>query len=256
MLFLSQQVELSDIDQHIYKYICANYDKVIYMRIRELAKASNVSTSTVLRFCKKFGCEGYAEFKYKLRDYLNQSYTVPFDSIDYDQSENIAFLEKLDSHIFEQSLDEAAHVIADADLIIFVGVGASGTVAQYGVHLFSTLVSFSLLIDDPQNMPMHLLSPKLNHDRLCFIVLSVSGEQEPITHLLEDHSLSHKKVISITNGSNSTLAKASDINFAYYVPMEIYDDMNVTSQIPAMAVLEALSRRAFHIKNTQGQENP
>lgn len=54
MLFLPYKIELEDLDLHIYKYISANYDKVIYMRIRDLATATHVSTSTILRFCHKF----------------------------------------------------------------------------------------------------------------------------------------------------------------------------------------------------------
>ncbi|WP_441299921.1 MurR/RpiR family transcriptional regulator [Breznakia sp. PFB1-11] len=37
------------------------------MKIRDVAEAAHVSTTTVLRFCKKVGCDGYAEFKIKYR---------------------------------------------------------------------------------------------------------------------------------------------------------------------------------------------
>ena len=55
MLFLDEDIDLSPTEIGIYNYICANLDKVVYMRIRELANATFVSTSTILRFCQKFG---------------------------------------------------------------------------------------------------------------------------------------------------------------------------------------------------------
>ncbi|STS85123.1 phosphosugar-binding transcriptional regulator [Klebsiella pneumoniae] len=36
------------------------------MTIRELAEAAGVSTTTVLRFCRKLQCEGYSEFRVRL----------------------------------------------------------------------------------------------------------------------------------------------------------------------------------------------
>lgn len=58
---------LNDLELEVYKYVVRNADKVCYMRIREFADAAHVSTSTILRFCKKAGCDGYAEFKIRLR---------------------------------------------------------------------------------------------------------------------------------------------------------------------------------------------
>lgn len=47
---------LNDLELEVYKYVVRNADKVCYMRIREFADAAHVSTSTILRFCKKAGC--------------------------------------------------------------------------------------------------------------------------------------------------------------------------------------------------------
>ena len=49
---------LNDLELEVYKYVVRNADKVCYMRIREFADAAHVSTSTILRFCKKAGCDG------------------------------------------------------------------------------------------------------------------------------------------------------------------------------------------------------
>ena len=68
---------LNDLELEVYKYVVRNADKVCYMRIREFADAAHVSTSTILRFCKKAGCDGYAEFKIRLRQHLEQAKQPP-----------------------------------------------------------------------------------------------------------------------------------------------------------------------------------
>ncbi len=44
---------LNNLEMMVYQYVIKNRDKVMYMTIRELAEASGVSTTTVLRFCRK-----------------------------------------------------------------------------------------------------------------------------------------------------------------------------------------------------------
>lgn len=57
----------SETDIRIYKYTVSNFDKIQYMTIRELANETQVSASTILRFCNKNGFEGYSEFKDALK---------------------------------------------------------------------------------------------------------------------------------------------------------------------------------------------
>ena len=58
---------LNDLEVSIYNYIISNSEKASRMTIRELAAQLHVSSTTILRFCSKMGCEGYSEFKYKLK---------------------------------------------------------------------------------------------------------------------------------------------------------------------------------------------
>lgn len=137
---------LNDLELEVYKYVVRNADKVCYMRIREFADAAHVSTSTILRFCKKAGCDGYAEFKIRLRQHLEQAKQPPVKD---DVSEVIDFLKKTCSAEFEQKLDMLTRVIFQARHIFFVGSGMSGIVAKYGARYFSSMGKFCLYIDEP-----------------------------------------------------------------------------------------------------------
>ncbi|MDN8817602.1 RpiR family transcriptional regulator, partial [Staphylococcus aureus] len=62
----------NELETSLYNYICQNGEKVVYMRIRELADETHVSTASILRFCKKLNCEGFSEFKVKLKMQLEK----------------------------------------------------------------------------------------------------------------------------------------------------------------------------------------
>ena len=51
-MFTHEMVKsFNQLEMDVYNYIVQNEDKVIYMKVRELADAVHVSTTTVLRFC-------------------------------------------------------------------------------------------------------------------------------------------------------------------------------------------------------------
>ena len=58
MLASFNELELS-----IYDCITKNKEHIQNMTIKDLAQKAHVSTGTILRFCKKTGCEGYSHFK-------------------------------------------------------------------------------------------------------------------------------------------------------------------------------------------------
>ena len=53
MFDVEQVKALNDLERMVYEYVVKDPEKVKYMRIRELADEVHVSTSTILRFCKK-----------------------------------------------------------------------------------------------------------------------------------------------------------------------------------------------------------
>lgn len=96
---------------------------------------------------KRQGCDGYAEFKIRLRQHLEQAKQPPVKD---DVSEVIDFLKKTCSAEFEQKLDMLTRVIFQARHIFFVGSGMSGIVAKYGARYFSSM---------GQVLPVHRRAP-------------------------------------------------------------------------------------------------
>ena len=227
---------LNNLEMMVYNYVIKNRDKVMYMTIRELAEAAGVSTTTVLRFCRKLQCEGYSEFRVRFKLYLEQNEP---QQANIGASEIMSFFKSVNNEEFDALLDRAVDIISTSERIIFVGAGTSGSLAKYGARFFSNIGKFSNHIDDPyfpvtNDMAKNALA----------IVLSVSGETEEILRFASQFSLHHCKVLSITSHEQSRLARLADFNLSWHVPQTriggVYD---ITTQIPVIYILESLGRK-------------
>ncbi|WP_105630905.1 MurR/RpiR family transcriptional regulator [Cronobacter dublinensis] len=232
----SAVASLNNLEMMVYNFVVKNRDKVMYMTIRELADAAGVSTTTVLRFCRKLNCEGYSEFRVRFKLYLEQNEP---QQANFGASEIISFFRSVNNDEFDALLEEAVDIILESERIIFVGAGTSGALAKYGARFFSNVGKFSNHIDDPyfpvtNDMAKNALA----------IVLSVSGETEEILRFASQFSLHRCKVLSVTSHENSALAKLADFNLSWHVPQTriagVYD---ITTQIPVIYILETLGRK-------------
>lgn len=227
---------LNNLEMLVYNYVIKNRDKVMYMTIRELAEAVDVSTTTVLRFCRKLKCEGYSEFRLRFKLYLEQNEP---QQANFGASEIISFFKSVNNDEFDNLLDQAVDIILSSERIIFVGAGTSGALAKYGARFFSNVGKFSNHIDDPY-FPV---TNDMARNALA-IVLSVSGETEEILRFASQFSLHNCKVLSVTSYEHSRLAKMADFNLSWHVPQTriagVYD---ITTQIPVIYILESLGRK-------------
>ncbi|WP_347551333.1 MurR/RpiR family transcriptional regulator [Pseudalkalibacillus hwajinpoensis] len=229
----------NELETSLYNYISQNSEKVAYMRIRELADETHVSTATILRFCKKVHCEGFSEFKVKLKMHLKENKRTIIKPSEHAVAE---FFERTVKGDLEEKMKKAARIVAETDNVIFIGIGSSGILAEYGARYFSSLGKFSMYIKDP-HFPIHA---KLRNNSVT-IALSVSGENHfTVTHLNQlKQEGSH--IISITNTKYSTVAKISDLNIPYYVTEEFHEEANITSQVPVVYILESIAREIYKL---------
>lgn len=237
---------MNNLEMMVYNFVIKNRDAVMYMTIRELAEAAGVSTTTVLRFCRKLGCDGYSEFRIRFKLYLSQEEP---QQANFGASEIISFFKSVNNQEFDQLLDRAVDIILNSERVIFVGASTSGSLAKYGARFFSNVGKFSNHIDDPY-FPVNNDMAK----NALAIVLSVSGETPEILRFASQFSLHHCKVMSITSNDNSSLAKLSDFTLSWHVPqMRVAGAHDITSQIPVIYIVETLGRKLAQkstLKNT------
>lgn len=233
-MFTQEQIaSFNELETSIYQYIIHNRDRVTGMRIRDVAAATHVSPSTVLRFCRKAGCEGFAELKVKIKLAGEGERATALTSPEQIFAE---FAEKTLDGRFRDIIKEVAEIAAASKSIIFAGGGSSGILAQYGAHYFSGVGKFSTYISDPY-FPVY---DDLRHTTA--IVLSNTGETRQIIQLAVKLQNEGSRLVSITNNKTCTLAKMSEVNISYYMTEERYRYTNITTQLPVLYFIEAIAR--------------
>lgn len=237
--------QFSDLDYEVYNFILRNSEKIPYMTIREIAKEAHVSTTTITRFCKKTGCNGFSEFKVRFKLDKNKENNLKKG---YDSSSVLDFFQRVNTESFQNKLDEIASVIASKKHVIFLGVGNSGIIADYANRYFCNIGIFSTGINNPF-FPINLEFPK----ETIIITLSVEGETDMLVENFEILKRSKVTIVSITNSNNSTLAKLADYNISYYIQKELVKEnrwgkVDITSQIPTLYIIETLAKLTIQKK--------
>ena len=247
VLFLDFTPDLSPVDMEIYRFVANHMERVVYMRIRELAQETHCSTASILRFCRRFNCEGFSEFKVKLNLYLAaQSQPQKIHAVDETAFSN--FIQRSTEDFYQQRILQAATILAQKDLVLFVGAGSSKIIAEYGALYFSSIFSMAFNIDDPLNHPVNFFNKNVAQ-KVCVIALSVSGRTGAIISYLNHFTANECQIISITNSAKSKIARLSDVNIPYYISTERIGDSDITSQVPALCTIEYLAKEVRKLKH-------
>ncbi|WEB81709.1 MurR/RpiR family transcriptional regulator [Vagococcus lutrae] len=230
---------LSSVELDIYKYIMNHLDTVIFMRVRDIAMNANVSSTSVFRFIKKMGFNSFPEFKLYIKNNLaNRKFPEESHSITVKQ--RIALLDYTRFHPdINYQLEQMAKKIQNADSLIFLGMGASGAIAEYAARKFANLDYFSISFKE-LTYPLHSILKSHNRNIVC--ALSVSGETRELVEALANIEKStNVYTYAITAGKNSSVARLCDYASEYDIEEErknvFYD---LSSQIPAMLIIETL----------------
>ncbi|WP_318766961.1 MurR/RpiR family transcriptional regulator [Lactiplantibacillus carotarum] len=250
---------MTETDMIIYRAIVKNMNTVIYMRIRDLAGMTYCSTASIQRFCQKFDCSGWAEFKTRLRLYLDHQAARHAFPTDLDSGEIVRSIMETDTTDSQRKIDQAADLLFHRSQVLWFGCGTSRILSEFGALTYSSLINMSLAINDPLN------SPLINFDRQvaeqsCLVVCSVSGENRLVIKYVADFMKHDIPVIAITSNANSTVAKMAQYDLTYFATVQNVAGANVTTQTPALFLIEKLIRRVSSLKhvtdpNLDTQEN-
>ncbi|GAB2025135.1 MurR/RpiR family transcriptional regulator [Lactovum odontotermitis] len=236
----SKMNHLNDLESSVFDWILTNKTAAAKLTVREVADKVHVSTATVIRMTKNMGFRGWSDFRYYLND-KGQEEAVPVNYY-----ENLLrldlFLKRISNREISRKLEQAVKLIKKAKYIVFVGLGTSGALADYGAKYFSNLGLESYAITDP-----YQAMKKQNAAAGLTIVLSASGETDKLIERLLILRENSEKILSITNRKNTPISKLSDVNLTYDFQEEYsqYDMLeNLTTQLPVVAYLEILAHQA------------
>lgn len=195
---------LNENDLYIWQYIYHHKRECQKMSIQDLARSCNVSHTSIIRFAKKLGLDGYSELKVHLKWGLESKST--FDShvtasVAKELKDTITMLEEGDFDTILQLIDEAKRIF----------VYGSGQVQDHVAQEFKREFAYRRKI-------MHVIEGHseidttlhyVNKDDI-FILISLSGDNETVVTLAKTLRRLKIKSLGIALDTNNLLSKYCD----------------------------------------------
>lgn len=198
---LIDKYQLNDSEAEVLRFMKKNRQSLKNIGIRDVAKASYVSTATIINMAKKIGYSGYSELVFALGN-SQSDITMPST---FSNEEKEAFI-----HLMSAYRDKR---------IMILGSGFSQNLANYFSESLN-LYGFRATA----NSHLEFLRQQVQQDILLFII-SNSGDTVRLAELAKianDHFIDVIAFVGQKNSKIGTLATLT-INTETYIPQKISD---------------------------------
>lgn len=200
----SHYEQLNENDLYIWQYIYHHNRECQKMSIQELARTCNVSHTSIIRFTKKLGLDGYSEFKVYLKWSLNTQ--LDFDSqimhkVINELKDTLDIMENRDLDRVLKMIDESRRIY----------VYSTGEVQFHAAQEFNREFAYRHKI-------MHVIEGRTELDTVLnnatkddlFILISLSGDNETIVMLSKALEKMHIQTIGIGIDNGNLLSQRVD----------------------------------------------
>lgn len=227
-LIINNYSQLTDSDRHIAKTVLNNTNTEIFNTIEDLAELCTVSKSTIIRFTKKLGLDGFAELKLLLKLNENRSKEINQDFINRVCDNDIQVINYFRNYDFEPIVK----MLDNSPTIYAFGTGMfQRSVAKEIQRLFMHIDIWLRLIEGTGEFEAALDSMKEDDS---VIVISSSGENEYLEEIYDLLKIKGVRILSFTNSANNSLAYASNYNIATELNRERFHELYYFDNIVAM----------------------
>lgn len=222
-------------------------EEVINLSITELAERSEVSESTVVRFCKTLGYKGYYELKIALARELIIPPQQIYEEIDLNDNvitiknkvfqSNILALQDTIKILDDREMERAVEAIAKAKMVVFYGMATSAAVALDSAHKFLRINIRSVYYSDTH---MQAISAALLEKGDAAVGISHSGSSKDVVDALRIARQSGATTICITHHTKSPITKVADIKLYTAARETALRSDAMTSRIAQLSILDVL----------------
>lgn len=236
-------------EQKVADYVKAHLEQISAMTIAELAGQCDVSTPTVIRFCRTLGCDGFREFKLRLAQNLavSQQYLTAKPLPEQVRGDTVidqilgalyASASAMQQQIDAEAMERAKAALLETRHLLFAGIGGgSSNVAQEAANRFFRLGIPAVSTSDSYILQMRAATLKAGD---VLFLISASGEADAIVGAAEIAGGYGATTICITK-PGTRLADACTIPILLDLPEDRDIHKPTASRYIHMIVVDALA---------------
>ncbi len=255
--------QLSTREQKVADFVSANLEKISSMTIAEVARACDVSSPTVVRFCRTMGCDGFREFKIRLAQNLvvslqyldvgdraaTETGAGVLDQVIGALSASLNVVRRqLDNDKFEAAKDH----IANARTVLVGGIGGgSSIVAQEASNRLFRLGIATVAVSDSYLLQMRAATLSKSD---VILLISSSGEADEVLSAAEIAGGYGATTIAITK-SESTLSRSVECALQIDLPEDPDIYKPTASRYAYLVIIDALAMAIAQLRSDNTAEN-
>jgi DNA-binding MurR/RpiR family transcriptional regulator len=247
-------------EKKVGEYILANPAKSVHPSIDELAAQIGVSVSTLVRFVKKLGYEGYQEFRIALATETMAPEARIFETSLYPSSDPVTIsftaarsaLEMTERLVDSVVLENVARKACEAEVFFIFGIGGSGLVAADAVHKF---IRSGIHCQTAADYHLQLMMASQSSPRDLALVISHTGTNKDTLAIVEELRKRGCDVAAITTYPRSPLARRADYLLLSGAPGASVISEAFSARIAHLAIIDALYIAAMGFLERKGLEN-
>lgn len=213
-------------ERQVTSFFLGHINDFTFYTLDHVADEIGVSTTSVIRFCRKIGFSGFKDFQDTLRSEVKYQPSLPVkfqrtlkDSIDNDLlaqtlQQGIRCLEKTFSEIPNQHLADAVHLLSNARRVFSFGLRESYALAHYAYTRFLTVRDNAFMLGI-YNRCIEAIS-SLTPEDVCLVFLFHRYTKETL-HILPMLKAQGIPVILVTSAPYDELLSYASILLPCYV---------------------------------------
>lgn len=213
---LNESAAMGAAERRVGQLVSTDPGKVIHMSMARLSQESGVSDPTIMRFCRRFGFEGYQDFKLHLAQSLVPSapfayeQIVPGDSIDNivrkTARNSLNAIQRALEDLDPRQIGDGAGLLLAATWIGIYASGISEVTALDAEHKFQRLGIRCEALIGRKKQWLHAETSRPNEVALIF---SQSGHTKQMVDVAIAARAGGGRIVSVT-AADSPLARVSD----------------------------------------------
>lgn len=253
---------LNEQEQRVGHYVLDHPEQVVGLSITDLAEACGASDTTIFRFCRQVGTEGYRDFKIALARTLAVPQTLTYAAITPQDtlsamakkviSSSIKALQDTLSILDMKALEATLDAILGAGKVDIYGAAGSGIAAS---ELQYKLMQLGIKSNAYLDAQMQMMSAALLTRDDVAIGISHSGRLRETVKALETAKAAGATTICITNHPASPVTEVADIKL--YTAAEETTTVGdpLSARIAQLAIIDLVYEGLILQRHEQAHKN-
>jgi RpiR family carbohydrate utilization transcriptional regulator len=238
---------LHRVEKRIADSILVNPERIIYLSITQLANELDIAESSIVKFCKTLGAEGFKQLKINLAKSMENPEKLIYEDIERKDtpseilnkvfSGSIQTLRESLETIDKKQFELAVEAILKAKRTEFYGVGTSATLAMDAYYRFMRIGLPVYAATDPH---ISRMSAATMFSGCTAIGISYKGRTRDTVETLKIAKSKGATTICITCFQASPIAKVSDIKIIVSTREAKIMREAISSRIAQIALIDSL----------------